>query len=55
MLHKLKMKYYNKINRNFLVKARLYYNENSHNRNLDSTPRFFIQVKSIDDPALLDL
>ena len=42
------MKYYNKINRNFLVKARLYYNENSHNRNLDSTPRFFIQVKSID-------
>ena len=41
------MKYYNKINRNFKVKARLYFNELSHNRSLDSTPRFFVKIHSL--------
>ena len=41
------MKYYNKINRNFKVKARLYFNEKSHNRSADSTPRYFIKIKNL--------
>ena len=41
------MKYYNKINRNFKVKTRLYFNELSHNRSLDSTPRFFVKISSL--------
>jgi hypothetical protein len=41
------MKYYNKINRNFKVKTRLYFNQNSHNRSLDSTPRFFVKIASL--------
>ena len=41
------MKYYNKINRNFKVKVRLYFNEVSHNRSLDDTPRFFVKISSL--------
>ena len=41
------MKYYNKINRNFKVKARLYYNKTSHNRLGDDTPRYFVKIKSL--------
>ena len=41
------MKYYNKINRNFKIKARLYFNEASHNRALDTTPRYFVKISSL--------
>jgi len=33
----------NKINRNFLIKVHLYFNENSYNRGTDLFPRFFIK------------
>lgn len=41
------MKYYNKINRNFKVRARLYFNEVSHNRPVDATPRYFVKISSL--------
>ena len=41
------MKYYNKINRNLKVKARLYFNNLSLNRVYDDTPRYFIKIKSL--------
>ena len=41
------MKYYNKINRNLKVRARLYFNQLSHNRVLDTTPRYFVKIDSL--------
>lgn len=38
------MKYYNKINRNFDYKARLYFNGESYNRASDITPRFWVEL-----------
>ena len=33
----------NKVNRNFNIKVRLYFNDNSFNREIDSTPRFYLE------------
>ena len=41
------MKYYNKINRNLKVKARLYFNNLSLNRVYDDTPRYFVKIKTL--------
>ena len=38
------MKYYNKINRNFNYNARLYFNKDSNNRQIDTTPRFWVEL-----------
>jgi hypothetical protein len=41
------MKYYNKINRNFNYRARLYFNKRSNNRSRDDTPRFWVELESL--------
>ena len=37
----------NRINRNFGIKVHLYYNKDSHNRDSDSTPRFYLKAVSL--------